>query len=228
MRPLLASLLAVAALAACDESPQELALQTVTSGTLGGIPFTVLGGAVYQAGPDGPLFADETGGRIVLDDDPAGLGMSDPNHLHLRTRFALSDAGTLQIAAFGTSGSELTSGHWVLLARDGAAIEYQFRLRGALFADSAFTPAPAIPSAEHWIVTEFYAADVPGYAAGSSGVTMWELNDLTPGFDEDVLSCNPGPAIESVALTGDAVAYALESGWLLAVQPVDQIVGPCQ
>jgi hypothetical protein len=227
LRRVVAALLVSAALTACEDDPAELTLQPVTSGAIGGVSFTVSGGTVYQASPAGPLYADEAGGQIVLDKDAAGLGMSDAGLLHLRTQLALSEGGSLQIAAFGEAGSELGSGVWVLLTRDGAAIDYEFRLSGALFADSTFTPAPPIPSAEHWIVTEFYADSVPGHGADQSGITMWELNDLTPAFGEDVLRCDPGPATDPTVLTGDRVAYALESSWLLAVEVVDQIVGPC-
>jgi hypothetical protein len=227
LRRVAAALLVCSALAACDDDPAELMLRPVTSGRIGAVSFTVTGGTVYQATPGGPLYADETGGQIVLDENVAGLGMSDPDLLHLRTQLALSDGGSLQIAAFGDPGSELSSGVWALLTRDGAAIDYELRLSGALFADSSFTPAPSVPSAEHWVVTEFYADSVPGYAPGQSGVTMWELNDLTPNVAEDVLACDPGPATDPTTLTGDGVAYALDAAWLLAVEVVDQIVGPC-
>jgi hypothetical protein len=227
LRGAFAALLAAAALAACNDDPSGLTLRPVTSGTIGGVPFTVTGGTVYQASPGGPLRADEGGGQIVLDESPAELGMSDPDLLHLRTEFAVSNGGSLQIAAFGDDGAEFSTGVWVVLTRDTTALDYEFRLSGALFADSTFTPPPAIPSAEHWLVTEFYADSVPGYPAGQSGITMWELNDLTPGLAEDVLGCDPGPATDPTPLAGDRVGYSLRSVWLLSVEVVDQIVGPC-
>ncbi len=153
--------------------------------------------------------------------------MSDPDLLHLRTYVALSNGGSLQIAAFGDTGSEFDSGAGVLLSRDGGAIDYEFQLGGAMFADSSFAPPPPVPSAEHWVVTEFYADSVPGRAPGESGVTMWQLNDVAPEIGGDVLGCDPGPATDPTPLAGDRVGYALESAWLLAVEVFDEIVGPC-
>jgi len=221
------ALLLLLGAAACDRQPVGLVLLPVVSGTIDGHAFTVTGGTMFQARPDGPLYADASGGRVVFTEDPAGLGMSDPDLLQLRTQFALSDGGSLQVAAFGTAGAEFTSGLWVLLARDGAAINYDFVLGGTSFADSAFFPPPPIPSAELWVVTEFYADSVPGYPAGESGIAMWELEDLTPTFNEDVLRCDPGPATDPTPAPGDRVGYALQSAWVLAVEVVDQVVGPC-
>jgi hypothetical protein len=219
--------LALAALGACDRNPNELTLRPVTAGHIGGHAFTVTGGTVYQAVPDGPVYADASGGQLVFDDTPAGLGMTDPDLIHLRTRFAISEGGSLQISAFGDVASEFATGVWVLLSRVESEISYDFRLSGASFADSAFTPPPPEPGAEHWVATEFYADSVPGYGTGLSGITMWELNDLTAAPNQDVLRCDPGPATDPTPLAGERVGYALQRSWLLAVEVVDQIVGPC-
>ncbi len=226
-RLFLLAAVATLASAACDDRPTELTLQAVTSGRIGDVAFTVTGGTVFQAVPGGPIFADESGGEVVLDADPAALGMTNPSHVQLRTRFALSDSGSIQIAGYGDAGSELSSGHWVVVQRLEGDFQYQFRLRGSLFAEGSFSPPPNIPSAEQWVVTEFYAQDAPGYN-GRSGITMWPINNLTPVFAQDVLGCSPGPALETGSLSGDAVAYALRDAWLLVVQPVTQIVGPCE
>ena len=226
-RHLLSALLAAVALAACEDDPTGTDPSAIQSGTLGGHAFTVVSGTVLQFGADGPLYSDD--GAIVFDQDPAGLGMSDPDLLHLRTRFALSNGGRLQIAAFGADGSELSTGLWVQLERTGSVIAWDFRLAGVSFADSVFNPPPPPPIASggHWVVTEFYADSVPRYPAGESGIAMWELNDTTPSFQQDVLGCTKGPATDPTPATGDRVAYALESAWLLTIQVRNSIVGPC-
>lgn len=215
-----------AGVACNDASGPEL--RPVTTGTIGGIAFRVSGGTVYQATPDGPLYAEGGGGRLLLQGGPGSLGMSQPDRLHLRTRFALSASGTLRIVAFGDAGNEFGSGLEVRLERSGSAILYEMRFGRTLFVDSTFVPAPAIPSAETWIVTEFYADDVPGYGAGRSGITMWPLDDTTPTRGEDVLGCTAGPAIaHGMTFSGDAVGYELAAAWIVDVDVVDQIVGPC-
>jgi len=226
-RALLAAALAAAALCACDDTPNQLTLNPVTVGHVTGIRFTVTGGTIYQAEPDGPLYADASGGQLVLDDDPATLGMSDPDLLRLGTLFALSDGGSIQIGAFGEPGSEVSTGVWVLLSRTGSQISYDFRLSGALFANSAFAPPPAVPSGEQWVFTEFYADSVPAHGPGQSGITMWPLNDVTGAPGADVLKCDPGPAIDATPLSGDRVSYSLQRAWLLVVEVEDVIAGPC-
>lgn len=228
-RALLVCVLAGGSLLACDDSPSELELRPITSGSVSGLSFTVTGGTVFQATVDGPIYADSRSGRIVFDEDPGGLGMSDPDQLQLRTQFALAEGGSIRIAAFGEAGDELGSDLRVVITRGDESIDYGLWLGGALFADSAFTPPPAVLSAEHWIVTEFYAQDVPGYGAGQSGITMWELNDVAPALGTDVLGCDPiGPAIQPVALDGDRVGLEIRSGWIVAFDVVDEIVGPCR
>lgn len=209
--------------AACNDDPTST---RVTTGTLGGVPFTVVSGEVFQAFPDGPVRADVAGGEIVLDQTPAALGMSDPNRLHLLTLVALQHGGTLTIGAFGTNGDPFGPGTAVVVGRNGNAIDYAFYVDSAVFADSTFVPAPSSASEEHWIATEFYADSVPGYGAGS-GVTMWGLNDVDPALGADVLGCTKGPALSPTPLTGDRVAFRLTAAFLLAVEVTDTIVGPC-
>lgn len=226
LRALAITTLGVAA-TACDDNPNQLTLNPVTVGHISGVSFTVTGGTIYQAEPDGPLYADVAGGELVLDGDPAALGMSDPDLLRLGTLFALSDGGSLQIGAFGDQGSETSTGAWVVLSRTGSGIAYDFRLSGALFWDSVFAPPPAVASGEQWVFTEFYADSVPGHGPGQSGIAMWPLNDVTGAAGADVLKCDPGPAIDPTPLSGDRVSYALRRAWLLVVEVEDVIAGPC-
>jgi hypothetical protein len=210
---------------ACDEAPTDV----VTSGTISGIPFTVVSGVVKQATDDGPILGEVTGSSgalIVLEGDPAALGMTDPERLHLRTTFALRHGGTLTMSGFGTSADPLASGNAVVIGRNNSQFEYAFYLDSAAVTDSAFVPAPADPNVEHTVVTEFYAQDVPGYGAGS-GLTMWRLDDLTPSRGADVLGCVSGPAMSTRMLSGDRMAFALAEAFILAVEVVDTIVGPC-
>lgn len=209
--------------AACREDPTG---GPVVAGTVAGIPFTVTSGQVTQALPDGPIRADAAGAVILLNDTPAGLGMSDPATLHLLTLFALQHGGTLTIGAFGSASDPFGPGTAVVVGRNGGAIDYAFYVDSAVVADSSFVPLPPVASEQQWVVTEFYADSVPGYATGS-GVTMWPLNDLDPTLGDDVLGCTQGPAMSSTQLTGDRVAFRLTSGFLLAVAAVDTIVGPC-
>jgi hypothetical protein len=225
-RALLGALFAL--LAACDEEPSAPELTPVTSGTISGIPFTVNGGTVYQAGADGPLFADSTGGRIVFDEGPLALGMSDPDLLHVRTFFALSSGGSLQIAGFGDAGSTFDTGVSVGLGRlPDAGFVYELRVAGSLLADSAFEALPAIGSSEQWIVVELYADSIPGSPAGEAGAALWPLDDLTPSPTEELLGCGLEPASDPNPRTGETLGYALDDAWLLEVEIVDQIVGPC-
>jgi hypothetical protein len=76
-------------------------------------------------------------------------------------------------------------------------------------------------------VTEFYADDVPGYGGGQSGITVWPLDDLSPAPGEDVLGCTAGPAIDASVHDGEGVGLAFANGWIVGVNVVDQIVGPC-
>jgi hypothetical protein len=222
------ALLASIVSAACSDASSGPKLEPVTAGTISGIAFRVTGGAIYQATPGGPLYADAGGGRILIDGTPASLGMSDPDQLHLRTQFALSASGALRIVAFGDAGNEFGSGLEVRLRRARSEILYEMRLGGSLFIDSIFVPAPAIPSAETWVVTEFYADEVPGYGGGKSGITMWPLDDTTPTRGEDVLGCTAGPAIAvGRTFAGKTIGYELVAGWIVEVDVVDQIVGPC-
>jgi hypothetical protein len=214
--PLSLALLASFAATACDD-PADLTLAPIGSGTISGIPFTVTAGTVLQAEPDGPLYADDSGGTLVLDETPAQLGMTDGDLLQLRTRFALSNGGSIQLAAFGNQASLFSTGLSVVLRRVDVDIDYELRLAGTPFADGAFSPPPTV----------FYADSVPGYGADQWGLATWQLDDLTPGAGEDVLGCDPGPALGAAAPTGDRVGYSFAGGWLLAVEVVDQIVGPC-
>jgi hypothetical protein len=152
--------------------------------------------------------------------------MSDPRSLHLLTLVALQHGGTLTIGAFGTASDPFAAGTAVIVGRNATAIDYAFYVDSAVFADSTFVPGPAVASEEHWIATEFYADSVPGYGAGS-GLAMWPLNDVDPAFGEDVLGCAGGPALSPTHLTGDRVGFRLVSGFLLAVEVVDTIIGPC-
>ncbi len=209
------------AVAACEEPTAP----PVLAGSIGGVSFTVVSGSVLQPVADGPIYADAAGADVALDSDPGALGMSDAKRLHLRTQFALQHTGTLTIGAFGTSSDPFGPGTSVVIGRDLGQIEYAFYVDSVVFAEGSLVPAPAA-NAEHSIVTEFYAEDVPGYGSGS-GVTMWPLNDLAPAFGADVLGCTDGPAMSAALLTGDRVAYRLTSAFLTGIEVVDTIVGPC-
>jgi hypothetical protein len=211
--------------AACSEDSPTA--NVVSSGTIGGVGFTVQSGQVTQALPDGPIRADAAGAVILLNDTPAGLGMSNPERLHLRTLFALQHGGTVTIGAFGTASEPFASGNAVVIGRNGGTFDYAFYVDSVALSDSttSFAP-PAVAGAEQWIATEFYADSVPGYGAGS-GLTMWPLNDLSPGLGDDVLGCTDGPAMSTVPMTGDRVAYRLTAGFILGVAVNDTIIGPC-
>jgi hypothetical protein len=201
----------------------------VASGTISGIPFTVVSGVVKQATDDGPIVGEvsgSSGALIVLEGDPVALGMTDPERLHLRTTFALRHGGTITMSGFGTSGDPLGSGNAVVIGRNNLQFEYAFYVDDAFVADSAFVPAPDDPNVEHTVVTEFYAQEVPGYGTGS-GLTMWHLDDLTPSAGEDVLGCSRGPAKSARTLSGDRMAFALADAFILGVEIVDTTVGPC-
>lgn len=210
---------------ACDEAPTDV----VTSGTISGIPFTVVSGVVKQPADDGPILGEVSGSAgalIVLQGDPVALGMTDPARLHVRTTFALRHGGTITMSGFGTSGDPLGSGNAVVIGRNNAQFDYAFYVDSAVLTDSAFVPPPSEPNVEHIVVTEFYAQDVPGYGPGS-GLTMWRLDDLTPSPGEDVLGCASGAAISARTLSGDRMAFALAEAFILAVEVVDTTVGPC-
>jgi hypothetical protein len=219
-RPLLVALLLGPF--ACAEEPTNT---RVNSGTLNGVAFTVVEGELHQPEEDGPIFGDVGGALIVLDDTPAALGMTDPSRLHLRISFALRHGGTITMGAFGSTADPLGPGTAVVIGRNDIDFEYAFYLDSAVFADSAFV-TPAEASVEQTVVAEFYAADVPGYGAGS-GVAMWPLNDVTPSFGEDVLGCSIGPAISPNVLSGDRVAFGLGAAFVFDIQVVDTILGPC-
>jgi len=225
------TLASIVALGACKSDSTNLPVQ-VTSGTMSGVAFHVTAGTVYQSTPDGPIHADSLGATVVLDEAPAGLGMTDPERLHLRTHFALSNHGSLQIAAYGSEGDEIDSGLSVLLDRVGGQINYGFFVSDSgstPVADSSFDPPPSDASHEQWVATEFYAQDVPGYGAGS-GITMWPLteDETVPTSGGDVLGCTAGPVTQSTTYDGDRVAYLLRSAFIVGVDVVDSIVGPCQ
>lgn len=210
------------AVAGCEEPTAP----PVLSGSIGGVPFTVVSGSVLQPVVDGPIFADAAGAEVVLNSDPGSLGMSDSRRLHLRTQFALQQGGTITFAAFGTSSDPFGPGTAVVIGRNQGEFEYAFYVDSLVFADSAFVPALAATNVEQWVVTEFYGEDVPGYGAGS-GVAMWPLNDLDPTLGEDVLGCTDGPAMSAAVLSGDRVAYSLKGAFVIDIEVVDTIIGPC-
>jgi hypothetical protein len=211
-------------LGACEEDPTD----EVTSGTINGVAFSVVSGTVLQPVADGPIYAPAPGALVTLDEDPAGLGMSNPDHLHLRTRFAISNGGSLSIAGFGTTADPIGTGATLTLTRDLLEFDYVVRLNGAMVADDRFAPRPAEAGVEHWIVTEFYADDVPGYGSGNSGATFWPIDDESPAFATDVLGCAPGPALEAATLAGSRIAYELSEAFVTAISVVDTIIGPCE
>jgi hypothetical protein len=225
----LLGLAAVLALGACTSST-DVSPSPVTSGTINGVAFHVTGGTIYQPEPDGPIYGDSAGGAIVLDQTPAGLGMTDPARLQLRTLFTAADSGSLRIAAFGNAGDELESGLSVFLEPTASGIDYRFYLDGTANAPNADTTLASLasPGSERWVVTEFYAQDVPGYGAGS-GITVWPVTgqETAPVSGDDVLGCAAGPAMKATTLNGSQVAYEVASSWIVAVEAIDSIVGPC-
>ena len=216
-------LIAAFALTACNEDPPT---GPVSSGTITGVAFTVRSGSVFQPEADGPI-RGESGAVVVLDLDPAGLGMSDPDKVHLVTGFALPNGASLTISGFGTSADPLGSGASVTITRSGFDFDYQFRLEGAPFAGALFDPQPPSASDVHWISTEFYADSVPGYDSGTSGAAAWNIDDLDPAFGDDVLGCSAGPALQVGVLGGNRIAYELSSAFIVSVEVVDTIIGPC-
>jgi hypothetical protein len=212
---------ALAAAGACQDDPVST---VVSSGTINGVPFTVREGTLHQAAEGGPVLGDIGGALVVLDQDAAALGMTDGTRLHLRTTFALRHGGTIVIAAFGPASDPLGSGTGIVVGRDASAFEYVVYVEEGIVADSSVTLSDA--TVEHTIVTEFYAQDVPGYGAGS-GLAIWPIDDLTPSLGEDVIGCVDGPAMSTNPLTGDRVAFGLEQAFILSVEVVDTIVGPC-
>ena len=80
---------------------------------------------------------------------------------------------------------------WVSLDRFGTDLVYEFWLSGTTFEDGMFDSTPTGPGADHWVVTEFYAQMVPGYSGARSGLTMWDLDDLSPAFNTDLLRLRP-------------------------------------
>jgi len=199
----------------------------VTSGTIGGVAFTVISGRVEQPVADGGIAVDAGGAVILLGATPSGLGMSNANHLHLISRFALSHGGSLTAAAFGTAANPIGAGASLTLGRDALEFLYEVRLGGAQLARDFFNTRPLTAGAEHRIVAEFYADDVPAYGTGKSGVTFWPIDDAAPAFGTDVLGCTPGPALGAAALTGDRIAYELRSAFLTAIEVTDVVIGPC-
>lgn len=224
-----AGLVLVLASTSCDTSINgQIGPNTpITSGTIGGLGFTVVEGTLFQPDPDGPVFAELQGGVIVFDEPPEGLGMSEPGILQIRTEFALANGGSLEVAAFGPSDDLVDGGLALRLSRSAGNMSYDFRLSGASFASGTFDPPPANPDGAQWLVAEFYAENVPGYGSDRSGITAWNLNDTEPAFNTDLLSCDPGPAMQEVALGEDRVGYRLVAALLISVEVVDPVIGPC-
>jgi hypothetical protein len=209
--------------AACREDPVSTVVNT---GTIDGVPFTVFDGVAHQAVEDGAVLGESNGAIIVLNQNPAALGMSDGARLHLRTTFALRHGGRIAIAAFGPASDPFGPGTGVVIGRNDSEFGYAVHVVTDPVLDSLFVPAPADPNAEHTVAIEFYAQDVPGYGTGNA-ITMWPLDDLTPALGEDVIGCSRGPAMSSVStLPGDRIAFALSEAFLLSVEVVDTIVGP--
>ena len=224
----LATLAALAAgLAACNSST-ELSLDPVTSGSVGGYAFHVTGGTIFQAEPNGPIYGDASGGRLVFDLGPSGLGMTNASRLQLRTQFALSSTGSVLMSAYGDAGNEFTTGLRVNVARVATDMAYEMLSDATSLVVGTFDPPPFVPSAETWVVAEFYANDVPGFGSGQSGITLWKLDDLAPAVGSDVIGCSAPRAIDATNThPGTAVGYQLTGGWITDVKVVNNIVGPC-
>ena len=198
----------------------------VTSGTIGGLPFTVVSGTLYQDTTDGPVRGDAGGATLALDDNTAALGMSDPLNLRLDWEFRLEAGGLIRAMAFDTSASLFSGALGFEIARAGVDFDYRFDMTVVSDITGTFSPGPADPNGTTFIVTEFYGVDAPGYGAGSSGITAWPLDDMAPAFNTDILSCPAG--VQTANLTNTEVGYFLQSAVLVSVTPVDDIVGPCE
>jgi hypothetical protein len=216
-------LLAVLGATACQDDPISTVVQ---SGTIGGVPFTVVRGTLHQSAENGPVLGDFGGAIIALDEDAAALGMTDSMRVHVRTTFALRNGGTIAFAAFGPQSDPLSPGTGVIIGRNNNEFDYVVYVDDAIVSDTMFVPAPTNADFEHTVVLEFYAENVPGYGPGS-GLSMWPLNDTTPALGEDVIGCTIGPAMSTTPLTGDRVGFGLEQAFILSIEVVDTIVGPC-
>lgn len=198
----------------------------VESGTIDGLGFRVVSGTIFQDEDDGPLYAAEEGGLIVLDDAPAALGMTDPNNLRLDWSFTLADGGEIEARAYGASSSSFAGALGFRLVRSGSAIGYTYDLTTEADLTGSADLGTSGAGDTFAIVTEFYAVDPPGYGSGSSGMTVWSLGDTSPAFNTDILGCPA--AVQTGTLADQEVGFRLTNARLESITAVDTIVGPCE
>jgi hypothetical protein len=215
--------LAIAALASCfgPDGPT-----TVTSGTIGGIAFTVTSGTIYQDEADGPVYADTAGGTIALDATTTALGMTNPYHLRLDTEFQIASGGVIDVRAYGSPGSDFSDSLGFSFERAGSSFSYRYDLTVETDVTGTLSPDPVNPDSTLTFVSEFYGVDAIGYGAGSSGITAWPIGVTTPTFCGDL---SPSPSVYQTAnLTTLRAGYYLKAARLVSVTPVDDITGPCE
>ncbi len=90
----------------------------ITSGTIGGLAFTVTAGTVTQETDDGPITAGATESTILFDSDLDTLSGATDDAL-FRISVVVSDGGSVDALGFGTTGDSFANALMATMDRSG-------------------------------------------------------------------------------------------------------------
>jgi hypothetical protein len=95
------------------------------TGTIGGLTFTVVEGAISQSGPNQPL-TSVGGPATLLFDAPVSTLVTTPEQVGLHATGTLNDGGSFTALAFGAVSGVFANGLASRIQRNGTAIDYAF------------------------------------------------------------------------------------------------------
>ncbi|HKJ00289.1 MAG TPA: hypothetical protein VKB51_17585 [bacterium] len=218
---LVAALLPCLLLAACGSDGAGAAQQT---GTLDGMPFTVVAGSVRQSAPGRAVSAGQDGALLIFDDPLSELA---PKHRNLRVTATVNfeDGGQVMLGVFGKAGT-MADAYGIGARRDGDAFHYRFQYgiprSGPLAATAQqrglFAATPRDADATLYFRTEIHTAptldllawtpwnDIPAECAGGP------VEDLGPAPADSGTGQRLGVWLSSATLRGVSLLWATFQG----------------
>lgn len=178
-----------------DDPPADTG---ITSGTIGGLGFTVISGMVFQDLADGPLAAGAGGGTILFD-DATGILVSDGDNILVQVTARFEIGGTVVGAAHGFDTDSLAAAYAASVTRNSSSFDYELLngLGGTPEFSGTLNPDPLDPTG-----TVYFSAD---FDSNNTRILVWPMDEQSPN------TCNL--AIDtSVSATGGGTRWGLAFG----------------